>query len=134
MVGIATRNASRMADWHIVKAAALAFDAAKRPPSTRSGSTVPEMNDTTAPAGATAGPLPRTRDQVRAYVKERGVEFLFAQFVDMTGKPNAKPVPAHHLDDLFESGAGFAGFAAGDIGQRPSDPDLEAMPDPASFT
>ena len=29
----------------------------------------------------------------------------------------------------FEDGAGFAGFAAGDIGQRPSDPDLAAMPD-----
>ncbi len=42
-----------------------------------------------------------------------GIEFLFAQFVDMHGKPSAKLVPAHHLDDLLSDGAGFAGFAAG---------------------
>lgn len=78
--------------------------------------------------------LPTSVEDVRAYVRDHGIEFLFAQFVDMHGKPNAKLVPAHHLDDLLEDGAGFAGFAAGDIGQRPHDPDLEAMPDPASFT
>ena len=31
-----------------------------------------------------------------------GIEFLFAQFVDMHGKPSAKLVPAHHLDDLLD--------------------------------
>ena len=62
------------------------------------------------------------------------IEFLFAQFVDMHGKPNAKLVPARHFDDLLDDGAGFAGFAAGDIGQRPNDPDMAAMPDVRSFT
>ena len=38
------------------------------------------------------------------------------------------------LDDLVEDGAGFAGFAAGEIGQVPSDPDIAAIPDLASFT
>src|SRR3974377_2125159 len=52
----------------------------------------------------------------------------------MHGKPNAKLVPASHLDGLFVDGAGFAGFAAGEIGQQPNDPDLAAMPDPRSFT
>jgi glutamine synthetase len=83
---------------------------------------------------AMPSPLPVTADEVRSYVQQQGVEFLFAQFVDMHGKPNAKLVPAHHLDDLLEDGAGFAGAAAGDIGQRPNDPDLAAIPDPASFT
>jgi glutamine synthetase len=78
--------------------------------------------------------LPTTVEGVRAYVRDHGIEFLFAQFVDMHGKPNAKLVPAHHLDDLLEDGAGFAGFAAGAIGQAPHEPDLEAMPDAASFT
>ncbi|MGI8573658.1 MAG: type III glutamate--ammonia ligase [Solirubrobacteraceae bacterium] len=73
-------------------------------------------------------------DEVRRIVSERGIEFLFAQFVDMHGKPSAKLVPAHHLDDLLTEGAGFAGFAAGDIGQGPHDPDLIAMPDPRSLT
>jgi len=77
---------------------------------------------------------PVTEDDVRRIVADQGIEFLFAQFVDMHGKPNAKLVPAHHLDDLLSEGAGFAGFAAGDIGQGPDDPDIIAMPDPASFT
>jgi glutamine synthetase len=77
---------------------------------------------------------PQTTDDVRRLVREGDVEFLFAQFVDMHGKPNAKLVPAHHLDDLLEDGAGFAGFAAGDIGQGPHDPDLIAMPDVSSYT
>jgi glutamine synthetase len=77
---------------------------------------------------------PQTADDVRERVRDGEIEFLFAQFVDMHGKPNAKLVPAHHLDDLLEDGAGFAGFAAGDIGQGPHDPDLIAKPDVRSYT
>jgi glutamine synthetase len=73
-------------------------------------------------------------DDVRRIVSERHIEFLFAQFVDMHGKPSAKLVPAHHIDDLLTEGAGFAGFAAGDIGQGPHDPDLIAIPDPKTLT
>ncbi len=78
---------------------------------------------------------PQNADDVRANRRGRSsIEFLFAQFVDMHGKPSAKLVPAHHLDDLLTEGAGFAGFAAGDIGQGPHDPDLIAIPDPRSLT
>jgi len=77
---------------------------------------------------------PQSADEVRKLAREGEIEFLFAQFVDMHGKPNAKLVPAHHLDDLLSDGAGFAGFAAGDIGQGPHDPDLIAMPDVRSYT
>jgi glutamine synthetase len=73
-------------------------------------------------------------DEVRRVVSEQGIQFLFAQFVDMHGKPSAKLVPAHHIDDLLTDGAGFAGFAAGDIGQGPHDPDMIAIPDPQSLT
>jgi glutamine synthetase len=77
---------------------------------------------------------PRNEDDVRKIVQDNGIEFLFAQFVDMHGKPSAKLVPAHHLDDLMTEGAGFAGFAAGDIGQGPDDPDMIAMPDLSTLT
>ncbi len=77
---------------------------------------------------------PKNEDDVRRIVKSQGIEFLFAQFVDMHGKPSAKLVPAHHLDDLLSEGAGFAGFAAGDLGQGPHDPDMIAMPDVTSLT
>jgi glutamine synthetase len=75
-----------------------------------------------------------TLDQIRHVVGNRGIEFFFAQFVDMYGRPSAKLVPVTNLDGLIEEGAGFAGFAAGEIGQLPSDPDIAAMPDLASFT
>ena len=75
-----------------------------------------------------------TLDQIKQVGSERGIEFYFAQFVDLYGRPSAKLVPAANLDDLVAEGAGFAGFAAGDIGQVPSDPDIAAMPDLASFT
>ena len=50
---------------------------------------------------------PQNADDVRRIVKDEGIEFLFAQFVDMHGKPSAKLVPAHHLDDLLTDGAGI---------------------------
>jgi glutamine synthetase len=77
---------------------------------------------------------PQSADEVRKLARDGEIEFLFAQFVDMHGKPNAKLVPAHHLDDLLSEGAGFTGFAAGDIGQGPHDPDLIAVPDVRSYT
>jgi glutamine synthetase len=77
---------------------------------------------------------PSDAGDVRKAVNDGNVEFLFAQFVDMHGKPSAKLVPAHHLDGLLSDGAGFAGFAAGDIGQGPHDPDIAAIPDPRSLT
>jgi glutamine synthetase len=73
-------------------------------------------------------------DDIRKEVDERGIEFFFAQFVDMYSRPSAKLIPAAHLDDLVNDGAGFAGFAAGEIGQVPADPDIAAMPDLRSFT
>src|ERR687888_1872511 len=73
-------------------------------------------------------------DEIRRISEGRGIEFYFAQFVDMYARPSAKLVPAASLDDLVAEGAGFAGFAAGEIGQLPSDPDIAAIPDLASFT
>ena len=73
-------------------------------------------------------------EEIRTIAQGRGIEFFFAQFVDMYGRPSAKLVPAANLDDLVSDGAGFAGFAAGEIGQMPSDPDIAAMPDLDSLT
>jgi len=75
-----------------------------------------------------------TLDEVRKDVESGGIEFFFAQFVDMYARPSAKLVPASNLDGLVEEGAGFAGFAAGEIGQLPSDPDIAAIPDLESYT
>ncbi len=66
-------------------------------------------------------------------IKEDGVEYIYAMFVEMHGKPCAKLVPVSSLDDLMANGAGFAGFAAGPMGQTPADPDILAIPDPDSY-
>jgi glutamine synthetase len=67
-------------------------------------------------------------------VAEEGIRFILATFVDMTGKPCAKLVPAEAVGMLENEGVGFAGYAAGAIGQQPSDPDLIVLPDVSSFT
>lgn len=77
---------------------------------------------------------PRTVQDVRRLVDENNIDFIFASFTEVKGKSSAKLVPASYLEQLFAEGAGFAGFAAGDIGQGPHSPDIEAIPDPASFT
>jgi glutamine synthetase len=63
-----------------------------------------------------------------------GVRFLLALFVDLRGKQCAKLVPVEAADALQEEGVGFAGYAVGAIGQQPSDPDLMAIPDLATYT
>jgi glutamine synthetase len=78
-----------------------------------------------------------TADAVWKQMEERGIEFVFAQFVDMYARPSAKLVPVgsrEAFDGLLADGAGFAGFAAGEIGQFPSDPDIAAILDLSSYT
>jgi len=72
--------------------------------------------------------------ELRKRAEDLGIEFYFAQFVDMYARPSAKLVPAEHWDSLVTDGAGFAGFAAGEIGQGPHSPDISAIPDLDSFT
>ncbi len=62
------------------------------------------------------------------------VRFLLALFVDLNGKQCAKLVPVEAAAALQHEGVGFAGYAVGAIGQQPSDPDLVAVPDLASYT
>ncbi len=63
-----------------------------------------------------------------------GVRFLLATFTTLTGKPCAKLIPVAAADDLQENGCGFAGYAAGGMGQVPADPDVVARPDLSSYT
>jgi glutamine synthetase len=78
--------------------------------------------------------MPGVADELRARAEADGVEFYFAMFVDMHGRPCAKMVPVEATDVLAGGGAGFAGFAAGPMGQSPADPDMTAVPDLESYT
>lgn len=66
--------------------------------------------------------------------EKTATRFVLALFVDLRGKPCAKLVPVEAIEQLATDGVGFAGYAVGAIGQEPKDPDLMAIPDPASFT
>src|SRR2546429_179430 len=72
--------------------------------------------------------------QLRERAESDGVRFFFAMFVDMHGKPCAKMIPVEATDVLTGGGAGFARFAARPMGPSPADPDMIALPDPASHT
>jgi glutamine synthetase len=76
---------------------------------------------------------PTTVDELVAAAERDDVEFVLFMFVDMHGKPCAKLVPTSALGTVAVAGAGFAGFAAGPMGQSPADPDILALPDPTSY-
>jgi glutamine synthetase len=82
----------------------------------------------------TAVPAEAQHISLADIAKAHDVRFLLATFVDMTGKPCAKLVPVEAADELEAGAMGFAGYAAGLIGQKPQDSDLIAVPDLASFT
>jgi glutamine synthetase len=65
----------------------------------------------------------------RPSASEKDVEFYLCSFVELSGTPKAKVVPATHREDVQREGAGFAGFAAGDLNQGPHDSDIISMPD-----
>ncbi|MFF5033033.1 type III glutamate--ammonia ligase [Nocardia salmonicida] len=75
-----------------------------------------------------------TQPTLTELVHSTGTTFILALFVTLSGKPCAKLVPAQAVQQLEHDGVGFAGFAAGGMGQQPRDPDLVAMPDASSFT
>jgi glutamine synthetase len=63
-----------------------------------------------------------------------GIDFYLCSFVELAGTPKAKLVPASHIEEMKSEGAGFAGFAAGDLNQGPHDPDIVSIPDLKSLT
>ena len=75
-----------------------------------------------------------TLDEVKNLIDEKGLEFFLCSFVEMNGMPKAKVVPTTHVDDMATEGAGFAGFAAGEMGQGPHSPDMANIPDFSSLT
>ena len=67
-----------------------------------------------------------------AMVRDKGIKYLLFSFTDLFGVMRSKLVPAHAVEEMQDEGAGFAGFAA-HLDMTPADPDLWAVPDPASL-
>ncbi|MEE8275631.1 MAG: type III glutamate--ammonia ligase [Alphaproteobacteria bacterium] len=64
--------------------------------------------------------------------KEQKIEYFLISFVDLFGVLRAKLVPARAIGQMQADGAGFAGFAT-HLDMTPADPDMFAVPDPASL-
>ncbi|KJS11419.1 MAG: hypothetical protein VR67_14105 [Peptococcaceae bacterium BRH_c8a] len=71
--------------------------------------------------------------EVADLVQKKGIRFFMVSFVEMNGVSRAKLVPAETLETVADDGVGFAGFAAGELGQGPHDPDIMAIPDLGSM-
>ena len=41
-----------------------------------------------------------TLDQVKSLVAERGIKFFLCSYVEMSGAPKAKLIPATHVEDM----------------------------------
>ena len=53
--------------------------------------------------------MPRTADDVKAYVAEHGIRFIRLWFTDVLGRLKSFSINAAELDDAFEGGMGFDG-------------------------
>ncbi|WP_439360460.1 type III glutamate--ammonia ligase [Bradyrhizobium sp. DASA03007] len=71
-------------------------------------------------------------NSLHAAAQERGIKYFLISYTDLFGVQRAKLVPAAAIDGMVKSGAGFAGFATW-FDMTPADPDMFAMPDPASL-
>ncbi len=63
---------------------------------------------------------------------ERGIRYFLISFTDLFGAQRSKLVPASAIQGMARTGAGFAGFATW-LDMTPADPDMFAVPDPASL-
>ncbi len=71
-------------------------------------------------------------EDLAAVAADRGIQYFLISFTDLCGAQRAKLVPASAIAGMQKNGAGFAGFATW-LDMTPADPDLFALPDPASL-
>lgn len=64
--------------------------------------------------------------------KAKSIKYFLISYTDLFGNQRAKLVPASAIGGMQKAGAGFAGFATW-LDMTPADPDLFAVPDPASL-
>jgi glutamine synthetase len=74
------------------------------------------------------------RNNLKSQLQKDGIEYLLVQFVDLHGSAKVKMVPTEAVDDVHETGAGFAGGAVWGLGQNAASHDMMARIDPVSYT
>jgi glutamate---methylamine ligase len=69
--------------------------------------------------------------ELESLAHDRKIKYFLVSFSDLMGTVRAKLVPAAAIGEMERAGAGFAGFATW-FDMTPADPDMFAVPDPAS--
>lgn len=73
-------------------------------------------------------------DALIADLKEQGVKFCLASYVDMHGVSKSKMVPIAHAADMMAGSEMFTGAALDGVPQEVHDEEVAAHPDPATCT
>lgn len=72
--------------------------------------------------------------QFKTMLKDQGVKYAIASFVDIHGMCKAKMVPLSHFDQMMQGSELFTGAALDGVPQEVSDEEVATMPDLASAT
>jgi glutamine synthetase len=68
-------------------------------------------------------------------LRQEGVQFVFASFVDISGRVKSKCVPVAHLADLLAGHERYTPRGLGNLGQMtPDEDECVAVPDPATLS
>ncbi|WP_316201298.1 MULTISPECIES: type III glutamate--ammonia ligase [unclassified Bradyrhizobium] len=84
---------------------------------------IPNAWSGTLAPGSLATPAGLDLTGAQAFLKQTGVRYVLAQFVDLHGVAKSKSVPVQHLEDILTDGAGFAGGGAWGLGLLPHEPE-----------
>ena len=72
--------------------------------------------------------------ELKLALKEKGVKYAIASFVDIHGMCKAKMVPLTHFEQMMQGSELFTGAALDGVPQEINDEEVATMPDPASAT
>jgi len=71
-------------------------------------------------------------DSLQQSLKDKGVEYALASYVDIHGNPKSKMVPIHHLSRMLRGSELCTGAALDGVPQDISDEEVSPIPDPDS--
>ncbi len=79
-------------------------------------------------------PISEDLQRLKTTLKDQGVKYAIASFVDIHGMCKAKIVPMAHFDQMMQGSELFTGAALDGVPQEVSDEEVATMPDPKSAT
>ena len=82
----------------------------------------------------TISPPKTEHEELATHLAEQGVEYVFASFIDVTGRAKSKCVPVGHLPALIAGHERYTPRGMGNLGQMtPDEDECVAVPDPATL-